>query len=223
MWSFARWGGAFTPPLVIITFRYISWRWAFVVFGLLGLVWCFFSTDGSVIGRRIIRRQRGEQELLKEVSALTQRTAMFPGRNLVSTRTVWLLWAQYFLRLISLVFLHHVAADLLQEHRHQTPKQARASRFFRCCSAVFASMICGLLAPRVARAIGSVTIARRVISVTGCLGAAAFLFMSARLEDAFWGMVLMGMASFFNDLTMPPSWNTCMDIGGSTPGPSPGR
>jgi len=42
--------------------------------------------------------------------------------------------------------------------------------------------------------------------------------MSARLEDAFWGMVLMGMASFFNDLTMPPSWNTCMDIAESTAG-----
>ena len=39
MWTFARWGGAFTPPLVILVFRWVSWRWAFVIFGLLGLVW----------------------------------------------------------------------------------------------------------------------------------------------------------------------------------------
>ena len=32
-------------------------------------------------------------------------------------------------------------------------------------------------------------------------------------------MVLaMGMASFFNDLTMPGSWATCMDIGGKYAG-----
>src|SRR6266478_3230848 len=39
MWTFARWGGAFTPPLVILAFRHMSWRWAFVCFGALGLIW----------------------------------------------------------------------------------------------------------------------------------------------------------------------------------------
>jgi len=75
-----------------------------------------------------------------------------------------------------------------------------------------------LLAPRVALAIGSVTTARRAISVTGFLSAAMFLFISARLNDPLWGMLAMGMASFSNDLTMPPSWNTCMDIGGKYAG-----
>ena len=41
VWAFARWGGAFTPPLVVFAFRYMNWRVAFVVFGALGLVWCF--------------------------------------------------------------------------------------------------------------------------------------------------------------------------------------
>ena len=35
----ARWGGAFTPLLVVYMFRLVSWRTAFVIFGLLGLVW----------------------------------------------------------------------------------------------------------------------------------------------------------------------------------------
>jgi sugar phosphate permease len=39
MWTFARWGGAITPPLVIFVFSYMSWRWAFVVFGSLGVFW----------------------------------------------------------------------------------------------------------------------------------------------------------------------------------------
>ena len=36
MWTFARWGGAFTPPLVIFVLKYMNWRMAFVLFGMLG-------------------------------------------------------------------------------------------------------------------------------------------------------------------------------------------
>src|SRR5215813_13677288 len=39
MWTFARWGGAFTGPLVVAVFKLMSWRHAFVLFGALGLVW----------------------------------------------------------------------------------------------------------------------------------------------------------------------------------------
>jgi ACS family glucarate transporter-like MFS transporter len=39
MWTFARWGGAFTPPLVIFVLKYMNWRMAFVLFGLLGVIW----------------------------------------------------------------------------------------------------------------------------------------------------------------------------------------
>src|SRR3954465_14986249 len=31
LWMSARWGGAFTPPLVVLVFRYMSWRGAFVL------------------------------------------------------------------------------------------------------------------------------------------------------------------------------------------------
>ena len=42
MWTFARWGGAFTPVLVVLVLRYVSWRYAFVMFAALGIVWAFF-------------------------------------------------------------------------------------------------------------------------------------------------------------------------------------
>src|SRR5215510_13556584 len=38
------------------------------------------------------------------------------------------------------------------------------------------------------------------------------------IRDPFWAMMAMGVASFFNDLTMPGSWTTCMDIGGKYTG-----
>ena len=38
-WFFARWGGAFTPLLVVWVMRYLTWRMTFTVFGLIGVIW----------------------------------------------------------------------------------------------------------------------------------------------------------------------------------------
>jgi len=40
MWAFTRWGGAATPPLVLAGISLFGWRWAFVVFAAMGVVWC---------------------------------------------------------------------------------------------------------------------------------------------------------------------------------------
>src|SRR6266567_2020745 len=42
LWMAARWGGAFTPLLVVWVLRYMSWRMSFVLFGILGVIWAFF-------------------------------------------------------------------------------------------------------------------------------------------------------------------------------------
>src|ERR1022692_1844592 len=39
MWLSARWGGAFTPPLVYLAIQVMSWRHAFELFGCIGVVW----------------------------------------------------------------------------------------------------------------------------------------------------------------------------------------
>src|SRR5271163_165484 len=40
MWACTRWGGAATPPLALLLITWLGWRWAFVAFAALGLVWC---------------------------------------------------------------------------------------------------------------------------------------------------------------------------------------
>jgi MFS family permease len=39
MWMGARWGGASAPLLVVLVMAFMSWRMAFLVFALLGVVW----------------------------------------------------------------------------------------------------------------------------------------------------------------------------------------
>src|SRR6185295_16492197 len=42
MWFAARWGGAVTPTLVALLLQHVSWRRAFELFGMLGVVWGVF-------------------------------------------------------------------------------------------------------------------------------------------------------------------------------------
>jgi len=41
LWLSARWGGAFTPLLVIWVMSWLSWRNTFALFGSIGLIWAF--------------------------------------------------------------------------------------------------------------------------------------------------------------------------------------
>ena len=75
------------------------------------------------------------------------------------------------------------------------------------------AIVCGLVTPRLVRQTGSVARTRRTIAVLGFTGAAALLVSSAYIRDPLLAMLAMGLASFCNDLTMPGSWSTCMDVG----------
>ena len=79
-------------------------------------------------------------------------------------------------------------------------------------------LFAGFIAAKLARAMGSVTKSRRLLSCTGFAGGAVFLTIAAQMHTPLSAMVAMGMASFANDLAMPPSWNSCMDIGGKYAG-----
>jgi MFS family permease len=82
----------------------------------------------------------------------------------------------------------------------------------------FGSLLAGLVSSRlIARGV-SVVLVRRTFGFVGIAGAAILLMASFYIRDALLAMIAMGMAGFFNDLTMPGSWATCMDVGGKFAG-----
>ena len=62
--------------------------------------------------------------------------------------------------------------------------------------------------------LGSDKKARRISAIAGHLTAGAMLVVSVHINEPLWAMVVIGFASFANDLAMPPSWAACMDLGG---------
>jgi MFS family permease len=219
MWTFARWGGAFTPPLVILVFQWMSWRWAFVLFGLLGVVWAFFfyrwyrdnpSEHAGVNAAELALLGGAERNAVSHGD--------MPWRKLFHTRSVFLLWVQYFCLSYPWYFYVTWLPTWLQEHHHLSPGRSAGFAVLPLLFGGFGALTSGFLLGPASRWMGGIGRSRRLLAMAAFTGASVLMALSAGTADALPAMLLMGLASFCNDLTMPPSWGACMDIGGKNAG-----
>ena len=242
MWMGARWGGAFTPLLVVIVLAYVNWRTAFMLFSLLGVAW-------AVIFWRWFRDNprdhqsvnAAELELLKENAHNVEGHGHVPWRELVTRPSMWLLWGQYFCLSYGWYFFVTWLPDYLNTSgrpilsnqflnglANQMTGTVRPELIQPILKAVlagvplffggFGSLAAGVISTRlIARGV-SVVLVRRAFGFGGLAGASGLLMTSFYLKDPLTAMMAMGFASFCNDLTMPGGWAACMDIGGKCAG-----
>ena len=221
MWTFARWGGAFTPPLVALVFTWVSWRWSFVIFGMLGVLWAvpfyMWFRDNPADHKSV---NAGELALLKEAAANASGHGDVPWGKLLASRSVWLLWVQYFCLSFPWYFFITWLPTYLQDPNGRGLTQATAATYaiFPLLFGGFGSLFCGLISAPVSRMLGSTGRARRSIATLGFAMACGFLVLCINTGDPLFAMIFMGMASFSNDLVMPGAWGTCMDVGGKYAG-----
>ncbi len=228
MWASARFGGAFTPVLVFATWNMLegfgipassSWRWGFVCFGCLGLVWCglfmWWFKDRPKDHPGV---NAAELELLKDVQGMGGGHSDVPWLKLATSRSVVLLWVQYFCCSFPWYFYITYLSKYLQEYHHLNERASARYAILPLLFGGFGCLFAGFFAAKLARMVGSVSRSRKILSCTGFAGGALFLVITAQLHDPLLAMAAMGMASFCNDLNMPGAWGSCMDIGGKYAG-----
>jgi len=243
MWMGARWGGAFTPMLVVAVMSFVNWRQAFLIFGLLGLVWVVVF---HVWFRDNPRDHKGfnaaELELLKDNAENVSGHGDVPWGKLVTRPTMWLLWAQYFCLSYGWYFYVTWLPTYLKDVRGMEIKSnavmtwlagllegsMSADTSVKVLTAAlagipllfggFGSLTAGAISNALIRRGVDVVKIRRPFAFVGFTGAAALLMTSFYIKNPLLAMLAMGMASFCNDLTMPGSWSTCMDVGGKYAG-----
>lgn len=220
MWTFARWGGAFTPPLVVLTFTMMSWRWAFVLFGAIGVVWAIFFyiwfRDNPAEHKSV---NAAEVALIGGGENTASGHGDVPWGKLVRSRSIWLLWAQYFcLSYPWYFYITWLPTFLLDRYPEMSDTQRAGLAIFPLFFGGLGALFCGLVTSRIVRATGSVRFTRRLIACIGFFGAAILMFTTTTVSDALVLMFIMGLASFCNDLIMPGAWSACMDVGGKYAG-----
>ena len=170
MWACARWGGAFTPPLTLLCIAWLGWRWAFVSFAALGLVWCaiflvWFKDDPA--SHPAVNA--AEREMLAPSRTLTSHRAGRSWLSLLLTRQVAALAVQYFC--FSYVWYFYITwlPTYLREGRGQSPERAAALAVLPLLFGGFGSLATGLSSRR---------LPKRAIAFGGFLGTAVLLIFS---------------------------------------------
>ena len=223
LWLSARWGGAFTPLLVGWMLATggagkaglgLHYRWVFLLFGLLGVVW-------AVSFHRWFRDHpkdhpavnAGELAIIGDVPSAGDHS--MPWGKLIASRTVWMLWAQYFFMSYAWYFYITWFPTYLKE---QFPVLKEMQRALLACVPLFfggiGSIAAGLLSARLDAWCGSIAKTRRWLGVLGMTSAGVMLLLSIAIHAPVLSVLAIGMASLCSDLSLPGSWGVCMDVGG---------
>jgi MFS family permease len=223
LWLSARWGGAFTPLIVGWMLASggegkfglgLHYRWVFLIFGLLGVVWALMfyrwfrdypkdhpsvsAAELAVIGEM---QHSGDHSM--------------PWGKLLASRTVWMLWAQYFFMSYAWYFYITWFPTYLKE---QFTSMGDMQRALLACVPLFfggiGSILAGLLSARLDVWLGSIARTRRWLGVLGMGAAGIMLLISMQLQTPVASVLAIGLAALCSDLSMPGSWGACMDVGG---------
>jgi ACS family glucarate transporter-like MFS transporter len=215
MWLSARWGGAFTPLLVVWVMHLVGWRHAFEIFGCLGLVWAllfyYWYRNDPLQNPKL---NQAERELLRASSRNAAGHGDVPWRKFASSQQVWMICLQYFCLSYGWYFYITWLPTYLKEGRHLTLVSSAWLNVLPLFFGGLANPISVWIGKRLARKIGDVRRARRIMAYIGFTGASGFLILSTMVDDPVYAMFSIAIASFSNDLVMPGAWGAAMDVGG---------
>jgi MFS family permease len=141
-----------------------------------------------------------------------------PWGKMVRSRSVWLLWIQYFLMTYPWYLYITWMTIYLLEYRKVSQNMASVYAFFPLAFGGVGCVVSGFMLPHVAKMLGGMDRARRTVGTVGFLMAGALILLHTRIESPLLAMLVLGLASFFNDIVMPCAWGTCMDVGGKYAG-----
>jgi MFS family permease len=218
IWLFARWGGAFTPLLVVTLLRYVSWRTAFALFGCIGVVWAaafyWWFHDDPHDNPHV---NAAERALIASSRKLAEH-AKVPWLKLVAQPRAWLLCVQYFFLSFSWYFYITWLPTYMDERLKINITESAWLNALPLFLGGLGSFFCGQSTHFMSQRLGGLRRQRRVMSITGFFGASLLIFSATLLHDPIATMLAIGFASFCNDLAMPPSWGAAMDLGGKFAG-----
>ena len=215
LWLATRVSGAFTPILVALLITAISWRRTFEVFGAIGIIW-------AVLFYRYYRDRpadhpavnRAELALLPSEAETGIAHGGVPWGLIFSSPQVWLLSIQYMCLAYGWWFYINWLPTYLRNARGTTLEMGALLAGLPLLLGGAGCLLSGVVTPRLSQALGSVARARRIVAITGFLGASACIMIFTRIEDPLRAMIVLGFAGFFNDFIMPAAWASTMDIGG---------
>ena len=210
-----RLGGAIAPPLVVLLMSRLGWRASFVVFGLIGVVWCVYwlrwfrdePTDHrSVNDAELEYIRRG----LGHASSQHFRWSQLLSWNLL------LICLMYFCMGYTLYFNLTWLPTYLREVRGFSIEQAGYVAGIVLLTGAAGTWFGGRLTDRLVRRYG-LRVGRSLGVVTLPISG-ALLVAAALVENPIVAVALLAITLGVADLCVSSCWSICHDVGGNSAG-----
>jgi MFS transporter, ACS family, glucarate transporter len=211
----ARWGGAVTPVLFVYLQNLLGWRAVFQIFALIGVVWAgVFYAWYRDDPRQRSGLNAAELRLLEGAGRRAVGNRNVPWRRFLHSRSVWLVWANWFCYSYGFYFYLTWLPTYLQQARHFDIRKSAVLAGLPLLSAGFGSLFSGFACAWLLGRTGNVKVVRRSMAITGFAFAAVMLIVFTRLQNPLWAIAALTASSFAAEFPGPVSWTTCMDLGG---------
>jgi MFS family permease len=203
IWAASRFGGALAPILVVPLQQDVGWRWAFVVFGTIGIVW-------ALVWRALYR----------DPPAVATGPVMhdgIPWRILVRRPQMWLIFVMYFCYAWGSWFYFSWFPVYLVKGAGFTEGQMGIFAALPFLLGTAGNLVGGHLSDFLAARFGLKT-GRRLVG-TASLGVSALLLVAMTMTRDHAAIVVFSSLGFgIADLMLPAAWAVCLDVGRSHAG-----
>lgn len=214
--SGSRIGAAMAMPIVAWMIGAIGWRMSFGMLAVLGFLfavlwYAWFRNDPSEHARISAGELSYILENRQKVDAGREKEKLSSG-ILLSSKNMWLLMLQYFASNFTFYFCLVWAFSYLKETFELDFRQTGLFAALPFVGGAVGNCVGGWLIDRIYRR-GRWALSRQLPAILGfalaTLGFGAFVFM----RNPYAAVVLLTVAIFGADMTLSPSWSTCIDIG----------
>lgn len=217
IFSGARFGAAFSLPVVAWMVSRFGWRPSFMVLGVVGFLWaCFWYSwfrDEPESHPRIAPSERA-LILAKRQEALAGQTESPPltVRTLLTSHNIWLLMVQYFCSNFTFFFCLSWLPSYIKSRYGLGLVEAGFYAALPLLCGAFANWVAGALIDWIYRR-GRWSVSRKAPAMLGFSLAAIGLLASTRMATAPGAIACLSLAVFGAEMTIAPSWTVCIDIG----------
>jgi sugar phosphate permease len=221
--SFARLGGAVTPPIVMVIVAAYGWRESFWILGVVSLVWTVFFVwlfRNTPLEHKWVKPAELKEIGIDAAQMKKASSGKTPWRQMI--KRMWLVTFVDFCYGWSLwVFLTWLPS-YLKDARGFDMKQLALFTALPLLAGVVGDTLGGVVSDYIYKKTGSLKLARRSLLVVGLGGALVFIIPAIYTDTAITAVILLAASFFFLELTNAVLWSLPLDIAGKFAGTAGG-
>ncbi|HSJ01828.1 MAG: MFS transporter [Verrucomicrobium sp.] len=212
LWTLLVVGTSLTPALM-------GWRAAFCVFGVVGIIWCFcFSRWFRDTPEQHPRVNAAELAKIRQNKPQSHGETLrgLPWRNILTNGNFITLCLMYSTQAYGWYFNITYLPQFL-ERQYGMPNSSMLGALYKGGPLLTGALGClfgGMITDAIIRRTGDRRRARRLCGWFGHSVCAVCFVVCPFVPNAFAFFMVVSLAAFCTDLTVPSAWATCQDIGG---------